>query len=365
MELTGSQEEDRAAMVLQMKEECRFFSSDLDLDQIFKELQKTTEHSRFARIGPFGILAVNNISQDQIADQKHQNHAEQTCKASPVAAENIPSPSVAAFTWDSIQDLPPWEDFQSDTDMVIPTIRPFDLSEEVSGPVMQDATTALLDGDMAIGDIGLFTDDLGLSTVSSDLHTIFDSPKDTKNGRDSAFDLNYSPSSATSFWETPSRTQTSTPAILRMSNEENLGKIPAEARLLLDYYSTRMVDVISLSLGQKSPWKTIHLPCAMTSLGELLVHGEAKSFAKMSLFHALLSVSSFHIGLGVKDDSQRSQYWYERGVIHRAKAELFLKSASGKNVPKSNRGKYKELLMSILSMVTIGVSLLLVPPQNL
>lgn len=145
------------------------------------------------------------------------------------------------------------------------------------------------------------------------------------------------------------------PAVLSMSNHANLSKIPAEARILLDYYSRRIIDVMSIAPAKKPPWETIHLPCAMSALAELIVYGETKSFAKMSLFYALLSVCSYHIGLANTHLTHMSQYWCERGAFHKHKAENFLRAALTKGLPKSSRGKYKEILMSFLSMVTIGV----------
>jgi arginine metabolism regulation protein II len=152
-----------------------------------------------------------------------------------------------------------------------------------------------------------------------------------------------------------SRFWNGTYSILSMPNDTNMSKIPVEARLLLDYYSSHVIDVMSMSPGQKPPWKTIHLPCAMSALAEILVYGETKSLAKMALFHALLSVSSFHLGLTEKNSNGRLQYWHERGFLHKAKAETYLRSALDERLPKAARGKYKEILMSFLSMVTIGV----------
>ena len=147
----------------------------------------------------------------------------------------------------------------------------------------------------------------------------------------------------------------SAPTILTMSNDANLSKIPTEARLLLDYYSTRIIDVMSMSPEHKPPWKTIHLPCAMSALAEQLVYGEARSLAKMALFYALLSISSYHMGSADKDSVDRAQYWIARGAVHKKNAEAYLRSALDNTKSKASRGKYKEILMSVLSMVTIGV----------
>jgi arginine metabolism regulation protein II len=144
------------------------------------------------------------------------------------------------------------------------------------------------------------------------------------------------------------------PYIVTMSNNANLSKIPSEARHLLSYYSERIIDVMSMSTTNKPPWKTIHLPCAMGAFADLVVHGEGRSLARMSLFYALLSISSFHIGFASEDGNSR--YWRDRGELHKKTSESYLTLALRNDMPKSARGKYKELLMSGLSMVTIGVS---------
>lgn len=134
-----------------------------------------------------------------------------------------------------------------------------------------------------------------------------------------------------------------------------MSKIPAEARLLLDYYSSHVIEVMSMSPIKKPPWKTIHLPCAMSALAELLVHGEARSFAKMALFYALLSISAFHMGFSNRESEENARHWKQKGAAHKKAAQKYLHSSLDKNLPKAMRGKYKEVLMSMLSMVTIGV----------
>jgi arginine metabolism regulation protein II len=144
-----------------------------------------------------------------------------------------------------------------------------------------------------------------------------------------------------------------------MSNDANLSKLPGDARLLLDHYSERIIDVMSMSPGQKAPWKTIHLPCAMEAFAEIIVHGQTRSVAKMALFYALLSISSFHIGSANDACDDRATYWQKKGAEYKQVSESYLRSALRGNMPKAARGKYKEVLMSVLSMVTIGVSYIL------
>lgn len=118
-----------------------------------------------------------------------------------------------------------------------------------------------------------------------------------------------------------------------------------------------------MSPVKKPPWKTIHLPCAMSALAEIMVHGQPRNYAKMALFYALLSVSSFHMSCVNQKSDERAQHWKSKGAEHRKTAEIYLRLALDENIPKEARGKYKEVLMSILSMVTIGVSVIKVPAE--
>jgi len=93
----------------------------------------------------------------------------------------------------------------------------------------------------------------------------------------------------------------------------------------------------------------------MGALAELLVHGEGRSFAKMALFYALLSISAFHLGFANGESDGNAQHWKLKGAAHKKTAQKYLRSSLDKNLPKTMRGKYKEVLMSMLSMVTIGV----------
>jgi arginine metabolism regulation protein II len=337
-------------MVHQMKEECRTASSDLNLDEMFRELQKMAEDSKFARVGPFGVLALDidqySTSPPEISSQGHD--MDMTLKSTVSATDDALEASISNLAWDQLDDLVLWDPFEEDASMAVQTL-------DVSHPGAFDVSGNSLDLNLADPGNPYLVDESSLSEVT---RTVLYSDSLDRGGRLIGSHFEFNETEAQTPWQLSSlESPYSMPRMSNMSNEANLSKIPAEARMVLDYYSTCMVNVISISGGQKSPWKTIHFPCAMNTLAELLVHGEARSLAKMSLFYALLSVSSFHIGLGAKDSIERSQYWYERGVYHQSQAEAFLKLALGENVSKSERGKYKEVLMSLLSMITIGVSL--------
>lgn len=156
-------------------------------------------------------------------------------------------------------------------------------------------------------------------------------------------------------------------------------RIPSEARFLLEYYSSEVIEFMCLLPNSRSPWRTIHLPCAMSTMADLVVFGKA-THARMALFYALLAVSSYHLGSKMSlsmstggalqnqanaislpgktqtgiDTVYALQHWQERGLEFRALSVSHLQASLQENKYDSLE-EYKELLMSSLSMVTISV----------
>jgi arginine metabolism regulation protein II len=313
-------------MVIQMRDECCVNASHLDLDQVLRDLQnRVFETDEFTRIGPFGIMPIarTGTCDSNPVHSRGDSGADTVGREHRQSAEEFDE-KLLDLNWGQMESFPAWE-----TTIANPEANVEDsfFSHQTPIPSPQNSPEQIFQVDWT---------QQHLHVSSPDISDLLDLPANTQD---------ILPSSNAGY----------KPTILTMSNDANLRKIPTEARLLLDYYSCRIIDVMSMSPGTKPPWKTIHLPCAMSALAELMVHGETKSFAKMSLFYALLSVSSYHMGSSGKQSKSVSQYWQERGALHKHNAETFLRAALAKDLPKSSRGKYKEILMSFLSMVTIGV----------
>ncbi|EXJ94534.1 hypothetical protein A1O1_02930 [Capronia coronata CBS 617.96] len=164
-----------------------------------------------------------------------------------------------------------------------------------------------------------------------------------------------------------------------LSNIENISKIPSEARFLLEYYSTEVVDYMCHLPNPQSPWRTIHFPCAMSTMADLLVFGSTNS-ARMALFYALLSISANHLGSKIpwsmrlekrsqdatrysasgtppSNSNEMCNYWLEKGSSFQdmatAQIQLCLHS---QHENYDDQEVYRELLMTLLSMVTISVT---------
>ncbi|TVY41544.1 Arginine metabolism regulation protein II, partial [Lachnellula subtilissima] len=311
-----------------------------DIDRLLRELQDQGQEAEdFTRIGPFGILPISNAGQSQGLTTSQTQSGEDI--------QNVPTPKMTIalpeFVGNGLGDfqiLDHQDSLSLGTSIALENSSPNSNTQMFSG--IFDPMCALIP-----------TPDETYTGMVSNLTTSRHEPR-----QDQAWDtefLDYCIAPQDSEIATLREAPKHSPAILTMPNDANLSRIPAEARSLLDYYSSHIIYIMTMSPGKKPPWKIIHLPCAMGALAELMVYGEASSSAKMALFYALLSVSSFHVGLAEKSSLERSHYWYEKGISHKAKSEVYLRSSLDQTLPKSSRGKYKEVLMSLLSMVTIGV----------
>jgi arginine metabolism regulation protein II len=132
--------------------------------------------------------------------------------------------------------------------------------------------------------------------------------------------------------------------------------IPELERFLLNHYVHRVVHLFCVISYEKSPWKTIHLPRVLQSAGQLSLHGST-STVRDALRNALLSISAFYLANDSRSrgcDSE-AERWEEDAIMFRGRAIKLLKETVERSTPQS-RPKYKELLATMLSMITINAS---------
>lgn len=125
---------------------------------------------------------------------------------------------------------------------------------------------------------------------------------------------------------------------------------------LMRHYAERVCHLFCVVDTPKSPWKTIHLPRTLQSMGEVSVTGKTTT-VRSALRNALLSISAWYMSndhyrhrsneLGQRWASVASKYGYN--------AIALLKRAVASDMYPSPKPKYKEFLASMLSMVTINV----------
>lgn len=130
--------------------------------------------------------------------------------------------------------------------------------------------------------------------------------------------------------------------------------LPEHERFLLNHYVHRVVHLFCVISYEKSPWKTIHLPRVLQSAGQLSLHGST-STVRMALRNALLSISAFYLANDCRSRGDGEERWEGDAIMYRGRAIKLLKETVERSTPES-RPKYKELLATMLSMITINVS---------
>lgn len=137
-----------------------------------------------------------------------------------------------------------------------------------------------------------------------------------------------------------------------------------EETFLMHHYATKVVHLFCTLENPKSPWQTIHLPRALQSAGELVVL-KSTSGIRHSLRSALLAISAFCLSNDYKIQSKQdlAQEWNRRGTYYRGKSIMHLKQALDSGLSSGPRPKYKEILATMLSMISINVSSDLVMKQ--
>lgn len=121
-------------------------------------------------------------------------------------------------------------------------------------------------------------------------------------------------------------------------------------KLLIKHYESSIASALTPVLGQKTPWQILHLPAVISTYGEIEIIGDSNN-ARVALLFAVLSVSAYQLHYA---QSCSWQMWRFAEICRlRSKKRLmtFVREATGTR----KAAKYKEILMAILSMVTISV----------
>ncbi|KAJ5344351.1 Protein of unknown function DUF3468, partial [Penicillium brevicompactum] len=121
-----------------------------------------------------------------------------------------------------------------------------------------------------------------------------------------------------------------------------------EGWTLLSHYKDRIIPLISpLRRGQETPWVSLVLPCAVTTLGELTLKGTV-NHARLALLNAVWSTSAFHIG---NNSTGCFDQWKVSGEQYLSRAQCHFQRCMEEGCMSSAKtSKYKEVLMAILSV---------------
>ncbi|KAL4920958.1 fungal-specific transcription factor domain-containing protein [Aspergillus aurantiobrunneus] len=127
------------------------------------------------------------------------------------------------------------------------------------------------------------------------------------------------------------------------------------AKLLLDHYRNIITTLYTPAPTEsKTPWEILYVPNVLNTLGEIALTGNS-SDAKVSLLFAVFAISAFRLDTFCSPCYQPGvQDWNTLGNMYRQRATKRLQMALrhlSTGLPKKE--KYKNILMPLLSMVTI------------
>ncbi|RMJ07776.1 hypothetical protein CDV36_012626 [Fusarium kuroshium] len=130
--------------------------------------------------------------------------------------------------------------------------------------------------------------------------------------------------------------------------------VSSHAHFLLEHYKSQMGKLFSPLRVRKSPWSILHFPRALSALSELSIFKRTKH-AHTSLFYAVLAVSAFNWDNIHREQKDSTTYWRNVGEGFRRGARKELERTCETELAGEKSSKYKDILMAILTMVTISV----------
>ena len=130
--------------------------------------------------------------------------------------------------------------------------------------------------------------------------------------------------------------------------------ISTHAHFLLDHYKSQMGKLFSPLRVRKSPWSILHFPRALSALAELSIFKTTKH-AHTSLLYSVLAVSAFNWDNINRDQRGSTTYMRSIGEGFRQGAKKELERTCETELAGEKSSKYKDILMAILTMVTISV----------
>jgi hypothetical protein len=130
------------------------------------------------------------------------------------------------------------------------------------------------------------------------------------------------------------------------------------AKQLLTHYRETLVSFFTpAQVASQSPWETMYIPSVFSTVGEIGLCGNSSN-AKVSLLFAIFAISAFSLdGRSHFIDATGRQDWRALGEMYRERANRRLKRSLQdlSSMTEKKKEKYKDILMALLSTVTICV----------
>lgn len=129
-------------------------------------------------------------------------------------------------------------------------------------------------------------------------------------------------------------------------------------RQLLKHYRQSVVELYTPALPtSESPWKVLYLPKVLGCIGEIMLSGDGPH-VMMCLLFSILATSAYGMQVHEEQEPIQDIAWQDLGKSFALKAKARLKLALAQiSTFTSSAMRYKDYLMALLSMVTIGVRL--------
>lgn len=123
----------------------------------------------------------------------------------------------------------------------------------------------------------------------------------------------------------------------------------SDVNMLMHHYAVNVADIIQPIRHFHNTYRDLYLPTALQGAHITVSDSKIQRPAPSALFHALLASAAFHLW-----NCNMSQTKFRRlGSQHRVQALRLLQSA----IDAPNLGTdYRSLMMSMLALITIGVS---------
>lgn len=150
----------------------------------------------------------------------------------------------------------------------------------------------------------------------------------------------------------------SSPSPLEISSSLSLPNEDPKSWFLLSYYRDHIMHLISPLQHHghttSDPWNSLVMPCAMATMAELTLGGNA-NHAPLALLNALLATSAFHLHASSSKGSAASavaREWMVSGKEYTARARGHLTACLVEHARSAGQknSKYKEILMAVLSL---------------
>ncbi|PLB42154.1 Zn(II)2Cys6 transcription factor [Aspergillus candidus] len=134
--------------------------------------------------------------------------------------------------------------------------------------------------------------------------------------------------------------------------------ILADVPFLLKHFQDIVLPkMVAMPLGQKSPWKTLNIPGAMATFGDLtILETQDISLARLANLYAILACSATYLALNPSSCLERSvDHWQSVAGQAFEEAKGHMKMSLKNETEEPKKAKYKDQLMALCALIEYAV----------